>query len=231
VRICWFLQAFAAIQWPATKADCELWTEITEARLEAEEDAIKAGKSREERSPDYWVHTRQPPKCLPDMMEAYVGAIFVDSEYNYGEVERFFEKQIRPYFENMELYDTYANKHPVTFLTNFLEHHMGCSNWNIYARQLPDIGNGLPPQIVATVMVHNQIIMSQQGTSGRYAKISVAKKALEMLKGLPLPEFRANYQCDCKAGQTMDERDDDEEEIRAGNENGNQNVTPPLIKI
>jgi len=203
-------------------------TEITEAHDEAEEDAVKAGKSREERSPDYWVHTKQPPKCLPDMIEAYVGAIFVDSEYNYGEVERFFEKQIQPYFENMELYDTYANKHPVTFLTNFLEHYMGCSDWNIYARQLPDIGDGLPPQIVATVMVHNQIIMSQQGTSGRYAKISVAKKALGMLKGLPLPEFRAHYQCDCKSAQTTDEGDGREEgeEVRLGNGTESQHVTP-----
>jgi endoribonuclease Dicer len=201
-------------------------TEITEALEEAEDDAVKAGKTREDRSPDYWVHTKQPPKCLPDMIEAYVGAIFVDSEYNYGEVERFFQMHIQPYFENMELYDTYANKHPVTFLTNFLEHHMGCSNWNVYAQQLPDIGDGLPPQIVATVMVHNQIIMSQQGTSGKYAKISVAKKALEMLKGLPLPEFRVTYQCDCKTTQTVDGDEEDEEKqeerIQLKNESGNQ---------
>lgn len=187
------------------KQIAEYVTEITEARLEAEEEAIKAGKARDEYASDFWVHTKLPPKCLPDMIEAYVGAIFVDSEYNFGEVERFFDKQIQPYFENMDLYDTYVNKHPVTFLTNFLEHQMGCRNWSIYARQLPNIGDGLPPQIVATVIIHNEVVMDQQGTSGKYAKISVAKKALEKLEGLPLPEFRAMYGCDCKDTETQAE--------------------------
>lgn len=45
-------------------------------------------------------------------MEAYIGAIFVDSEYNYGEVERFFEAHIRWFFEDMSIYDTFANNHP-----------------------------------------------------------------------------------------------------------------------
>jgi hypothetical protein len=80
-------------------------------------------------------------------------------------------------------------------------------------------------------MVHNQIIMSQQGTSGRYAKISVAKKTLEMLKGLPLPEFRVNYKCDCKSVQTTDEGEEqqEEEEIRPVNESENHHSTPLIM--
>jgi endoribonuclease Dicer len=45
-------------------------------------------------------------------VEAYVGALFVDSAFDYRVVEDFFETHIRPYFEDMSLYDEYANKHP-----------------------------------------------------------------------------------------------------------------------
>ena len=51
-------------------------------------------------------------QALPDIVESYIGAVFVDSEYEYGEVERFFERHVKPFFENMSIYDTYANNHP-----------------------------------------------------------------------------------------------------------------------
>ena len=105
--------------------------EITEARLEAEEEAERCGKTRDECTPDFWVHTKLPPKCLPDIIEAFIGAIFVDSEYNYHEVELFFNQHIKWYFLDMSIYDTFANKHPVTFLNNFLSLRMGCGNWQL----------------------------------------------------------------------------------------------------
>lgn len=78
---------------------------------------------------DYWMTAKNPPKvfdlirtgfrdiyvylqCLSDILEAYIGAIFVDSEFNFGEVERFFDAHIRWYFEDMSIYDTFANNHP-----------------------------------------------------------------------------------------------------------------------
>jgi endoribonuclease Dicer len=194
--------------------------ELNEACLEAEEEAIKAGKAREDRSPDFWVHTKLPPKCLPDIVEAYIGAIFVDSEFNYAEVERFFIQHIQPYFENIDLYDTFANKHPVTFLSNFLSVRMGCMNWKIFARQLPDIGDGMPPQIVATIMVHNQIIMDHQSTSARYAKKSAAEKARDLLVGVSPSEFRAVYHCDCKSEEMLEEKDMEEVDVGVAHDEG-----------
>jgi dsRNA-specific ribonuclease len=55
------------------------------------------------------------------MVEAFVGAVFIDSDFNYNEVQRFFDGHIKPYFEDMTIYDTFANNHPVVSDTNRVE--------------------------------------------------------------------------------------------------------------
>ena len=50
------------------------------------------------------------------MVEAYIGAIFVDSSFNYEVVEDFFKRFLQHYFEDMTIYDTFANKHPTVCL-------------------------------------------------------------------------------------------------------------------
>ena len=171
--------------------------DITEARTQAEGDAVRAGKKPSECSPDYWTSVRQPPKCLPDIIEAYIGAIFVDSEYNYSEVEKFFDMHIKWYFEDMAIYDTFANKHPTTFLTKFLQINMGCAEWSVMTREIKSI-DGSKPKVVAMVLVHGQVVAEAEAESSRYAKVAAAKKAQHLLSGLPLQEFRAKYECDCR---------------------------------
>jgi endoribonuclease Dicer len=172
-------------------------TDITEARRAAVEDAIRAGKPADHYAPDFWMHVRQPPKCLPDIIEAYIGAIFVDSEYDFAEVERFFDAHIRWFFNDMSVYDTYANRHPTTFLTNFLQVNMGCMEWVLTHRELPGI-DGAKSMVVAMVIVHDQVVADWQAESSRYAKVAAAKKAMGILSGLPLPEFRDRYCCSCR---------------------------------
>lgn len=181
-------------------------TDITEARTQAENDAVRAGKPPSHCSPDYWISVRQPPKCLPDIVEAYIGAIFVDSEYNYSEVEKFFNMHIKWYFEDMGIYDTFANKHPTTFLTKFLQISMGCSDWSVMTREVKHV-DGSKPTVVAIVMIHDQVVAEAAAESSRYAKVNAAKKAQNQLSGLPLQEFRAKYGCECRP------EDDDEEDV------------------
>ncbi len=87
---------------------------------------------------DYWTLTRTAPKvfntdlpcqsliadknlqALSDIVESYIGALFVDSEFKYGEVERFFNEHIKWFFEDMNIYDTYANNHPTVSPLPFL---------------------------------------------------------------------------------------------------------------
>ena len=173
-------------------------TEIIEARTQAEEDAVRDGKTKEECIPDFWTTVPRPPKCLPDMVEAYIGAIFVDSEYNYTEVERFFDEHIKWYFTDISIYDTFANNHPTTFLTKFLQINMGCMDWSIVTREIPNI-EGVKPKIMAVVIIHSKVIAGHEAESSRYAKIGAAKNAVAILQGLSLPEFRQNHRCECLA--------------------------------
>ena len=58
---------------------------------------------------------------MPDIVEAYVGAMFIDADFDYGEVQRFFDEHMKPFFEDMEIYDDYANNHPVVSLESRID--------------------------------------------------------------------------------------------------------------
>ncbi|KAI9826040.1 MAG: Dicer-like protein 1 [Thelocarpon impressellum] len=149
-------------------------------------------------SPDYWVSAKGPPKALPDIVEAYIGALFVDSEFDYKQVERFFEEHIKVFFADMTIYDTFANSHPTTWLNNILTTNLGCTNFRILAEEIPALDAALAPQILAAVMVHDDIIAEGRAASDRHARIKASEAALDVLKGLSPAEFRRQYGCDCK---------------------------------
>ncbi|KAK6085655.1 RNase3 domain protein [Seiridium cupressi] len=173
---------------------------ITFAREQAEEDAVKASGSRSSYSRSYWTTIKAVPKCLPDIIEAYIGAIFVDSKYNYGEVQSFFKHHIMPYFEDMHLYDTFANKHPVTFLSNTLHQDYSCADWRVMVSELPPDGSGSmsDTKVVGVVMIHGAVRAHATSASGRYAKIAAAGRCISLLKDMTIDEYKKTFGCDCK---------------------------------
>ncbi|KAL8812553.1 MAG: hypothetical protein Q9200_000953 [Gallowayella weberi] len=146
---------------------------------------------------DYWTTTKNPPKCLSDVVEAYLGAVFVDSEFNYSEIERFFNNHVRWFFEDMSIYDTFANNHPVTHLHNLLTLSLGCSNYRIMASTIPNAAGTDIDHQVAGVMIHGEVVASATAASSKNAKVKASAKALEELNGLAPFEFRAKYRCGC----------------------------------
>jgi len=140
-------------------------------------------------------------QCLPDIVEAYVGAMFIDSDFNYGEVQRFFDMHMKPYFEDMSIYDEYASKHPMTRLHTTLNESYGCTEYRIMADELPTGEPGSKPLVISGLLIHRTIIGGVRAKSPRYAKIRTATKALEELDRLTVPEFRARYGCDCRNGE------------------------------
>ncbi|KAL8726964.1 MAG: hypothetical protein Q9181_005872 [Wetmoreana brouardii] len=147
---------------------------------------------------DYWTTTKSPPKCLSDIVESYLGAVFVDSEFNFSEIERFFDQHIRWFFEDMSIYDTFANHHPVTHLHNLLTLSLGCSSYRIMASPIPNAAGTDIKHQVAVVMVHGEVIVSGTAASSKNAKVKAAEKALGVLKGLAPFEFRQKFGCGCK---------------------------------
>ncbi|EEA28280.1 Dicer-like protein 1 [Talaromyces marneffei ATCC 18224] len=161
---------------------------------QAVEDAQLAYESHQ--SVDFWIMIEDPPKCLSDMVEAYLGAIFVDSGFDFGVIESFYAKHIKPYFEDMSLYDTFANKHPTTFLHGKLTDDFGCIQYTLKAAEIPSV-DGAPTVVLAAVLVHDVDLAQATASSGRYAKIKASEVALKNLEGLSAEAFRQKYHCQC----------------------------------
>ncbi|EGY13789.1 hypothetical protein VD0002_g4558 [Verticillium dahliae] len=174
---------------------------LTHARQEAEAVAQISGTV----SRDYWLNVKHPPKFLSDVVEAYIGAIFVDSGYDYGQVQAFFEKHIRPFFADMALYDSFASSHPVTTLARMMQQDFGCQDWRLLVSELPpsceDGGAAAitETEVICGFMVHGRILLHAKSSSGRYAKVGAAKRAVEKLMGLGNDKevFRTDFGCDC----------------------------------
>ncbi|KAH9891488.1 hypothetical protein F4778DRAFT_337172 [Xylariomycetidae sp. FL2044] len=172
---------------------------ITEARRRAEQEAESAQLGRAAYARNFWMKEKKPPKCLPDIVEAFIGALFVDNDFDYGKVQHFFDVHVRPYFEDMHLYDTYANKHPVTYLTNRLQMSYGCSAWRLMIDEVNDEERSISDtKVICAAIVHGKVVEFATAASGRYAKIAAATKLIEKLKQMSVEEFRHEYECDCR---------------------------------
>lgn len=168
--------------------------EVTEAEHEA------AG------AVDYWVSVSEPPKCLADVIEAFVAALFVDSEFDFNVVQDFFVRHLKPFFTDMTLpaYETFASNHPTTRLSRLLGTTMGCSEWRLGALETETCIPGKNKTVAAMVMVHDKVVFHALGQSGRYARVRASQKALETLDGMPPFEFRQRYGCDCVADEGVE---------------------------
>ncbi|KAF1846746.1 endoribonuclease dcr-1 [Cucurbitaria berberidis CBS 394.84] len=171
-----------------------LSTQIRDYVMEVEEAEREANGAV-----DYWVMVSEPPKCLADVIEAYVAALFVDSEFDFNTVQHFFDLHLMPFFVDMTLesYETFASNHPTTRLSRLLSITFGCSDWRMGALETETIIPGKHKAIAAMVIIHNKVHFYSLGKSGRYARVRASHAALEKLDGLPPYEFRKKYGCDC----------------------------------
>jgi endoribonuclease Dicer len=148
---------------------------------------------------DFWTEIEDPPKCLSDTVESYIGAVFLDSNFNYGEVEKFFQRHIYWYFSDMTVYDTFANKHPTTELHNILTKQFKCREYRLIVSNPRQHGPPSKKNVVVTagVVIHNGVITDATGASGRYAKVRASKDALALVRGMGREEFRKKFKCRC----------------------------------
>lgn len=145
---------------------------------------------------DYWTTISEPPKCLADVVEAFVAAMFVDSEFNFQVVQDFFDMHLKPFFIDMTVYDAFANHHPTTRLSKLLQINFGCRDWRMATHTTKSVLPG-KDQVLAMIMIHNTVRFHGVAVSGRYARVKASQAALQHLDGLPEYEYRRNYGCDC----------------------------------
>ncbi|KAF2152570.1 ATP-dependent helicase dcl1 [Myriangium duriaei CBS 260.36] len=147
-------------------------------------------------APNFWMKLKDPPKALADIVEAYVGALFLDSGFDYGQVMRFFDEHILPFFLDMDVYDLFATNHPLINLERRLNEELGCRSHRVMVEEFP--GDGLEgDQAMAGLVIHTTVIGGDYSQSSRYAKNRCALKALEELRELSVEDFRAKFGCDC----------------------------------
>lgn len=132
-----------------------------------------------------------PPKVLPDVLEAFIGALFVDSEFDYSRVEDFFDKYIRPYFVDMSLYDDFAGQHPTTFLTKKLT-TLGCENWGWECDQYR---TEYESYVIAGIIIHGEVFAFGKGLSAKNARVQASEEALTKLNSLSGEELQALCKC------------------------------------
>ena len=156
---------------------------------------VRAALEKPEVRRDFWTEIDDPPKSLSDLVESYLGAVIVDSGFDYEQAERFFEEHIFWFFEDMTLYDSYANKHPTTFLHKKLTEY-GCMDYKLLCSDQPE--GPVAVRITAGVVIHNGVVATAESSSARYAKVRASHNCLRLLDGLSIQDFREKYGCNCR---------------------------------
>ncbi|OHE95729.1 RNase3 domain-containing protein [Colletotrichum orchidophilum] len=177
--------------------------EATEGKMSDGSAQSQQVKAAENASVTYWQHIEDPPKYLSDVVEAYIGAVFVDSGYDYGQVRAFFEAHVRPFFTDMSLYSDYALNHPVTNVSHMLRNYFGCDGWRLMTSEVVppvEAGAGVitDTQVLCGIMIHGQVCFHATAASGRYAKVAVAKMAIAKFSDMDRQAFKKEFACDCQ---------------------------------
>ncbi|KAK9449862.1 uncharacterized protein V1518DRAFT_404946 [Limtongia smithiae] len=118
------------------------------------------------------------PKALADCVEALIGAIFIDSDFDLTAVQGFFNRHMRPYFEDFSPFETYMADHPTTQLAQQVS-SVACNDWKIQCRELKINGTTV---VLSAVQIHGRIIGSGESTSLRNARFDACVSALKRLK-------------------------------------------------
>jgi len=182
--------------------------QITEYVAEVEE-AEKEGNG----ALDYWTSVKAPPKSLPDIVESYVGAIFVDSGFDYSHVQHFFDAHIKPFFVDMSIYDTFANNHPTTRLHHVMSINMGCRDYRLMSMPIEEFGAGTSNKdtVVAGVMIHGIVWGEDVGSSSRNVKVRASANCLKLVEGISVAVFREQFGCDCGPAEERNVHNDEHE--------------------
>ncbi|KAK9367184.1 hypothetical protein V1509DRAFT_627224 [Lipomyces kononenkoae] len=145
----------------------------------------------QEKKEQVWMNL-DVPKPLADCIEATLGAVLIDSDFDLSEVQSFFDRLVRPYFEDFSPYETYVSNHPTTLLAQLCS-DVSCNDWKIQCREFKVNGQQV---VLSAVQIHGRIIGSGEGVTIKNARFDASKNALKRLRD---DESLLQKLCTCKA--------------------------------
>lgn len=61
----------------------------------------------------------------------------------------------------------------------------------------PAFSTSAEGKIVAVVMIHEEILADAEASSGKNARVRASEKALKLLEGMSVADFRKKFKCSC----------------------------------
>lgn len=166
---------------------------------QADTDATTEGRPA---TKSHWTLATRAPKLLADVAEALLGAMFVDSRYDYNVVRGFFQRFIQPHLDDVGSAEALGPGHVVTRAVHLLQRQHGCSKWRFCVSEVPcESRMGLraltDSDCVCALLIHGDVRWHAKGGSGMEAKSKVAALALAELESLDRDVYRVKMKCDC----------------------------------
>ncbi|KAG0129258.1 hypothetical protein HOY82DRAFT_488379 [Tuber indicum] len=160
---------------------------------------IQDAKANSNGAVDFWTSLKAPPKALPDVLEAFIGAVFVDSGFQYNIVERLVNTFILPYFVDMTVFDNFAGQHPTTYISKFMD-DLNCELWGFESQQCM---TGNMTYILTAIVVHSEIFSYGSGVSVKAARVEASLAAIQKLED---PEGLRLLKETCNCAEVREER-------------------------
>jgi endoribonuclease Dicer len=135
----------------------------------------------------YWEEV-DPPKCVSDIFEAMLGAIFVDSGFDIEVVWSSMQVIWLPWVKNY-INEESVGRHPLREMASKFS-MMGCSSWRV-----PTYANAETGTFIAHIVLHDERIVISEGVSRKDARRIAAEECLTKLE----EDFDAfKTKCSCK---------------------------------
>ncbi|KAI0220906.1 Dicer-like protein 1 [Massospora cicadina] len=176
------------------------------SELRTQWEAAKEGTPKGE----YWFDINAP-KVISDVLEAIIGAVFVDSGFDVDAAHGIFTRLIQPLYDD-HIAPYHVIVHPVIQLTRFV-HRFGCQKLDIVCDTLDVEEKLLRPQethVTCMIKVHGHVLATHSGVVVKAARKYAAQDVLDRIKKDPK---LLHPLCDCPSRLTNEVEDEDEEAV------------------
>ncbi|ESK97663.1 rnase3 domain protein, partial [Moniliophthora roreri MCA 2997] len=155
--------------------------------IQQKESEERANAIKEHRPIGQYWHDIEAPKILADIVEAIIGAVYISDDFSPVGAEKFFERVLKPFYDEHISLQTLAH-HPTKLLLELFQ-SKGCHQFEIVREEEQ-----------CHVLVHDVILATAQDSNAASAARLASVLGLDALEGDPGFLRRT---CNCWAQRTM----------------------------